>query len=98
MTEKQAWLTIAKAYETLFEKRTVIQRGLTCSCGICQAVNRLEVYNNMTQTKIRTMCEKIMDCTTATKPFFCAINQSNEKLRADFCYLMYYMLEYPNEV
>ncbi len=92
MTEKQAWWTIAKAYETPRGKRTIRQINITLY-GICNAIFCMEISERIDES----MDNKVWECVSEGL-VFCDYEPENDKLRADFCYLMYYMLEYPNEV
>ena len=106
MTEKQAWLTIAKAFATPRGERTEKQeslmgytncRGELIYAGVCRAILIIEPISSNMYTR---MMEKVGDCTTLRiadinfcGDWFCSpYPPRNDKLRADFCYLMYYIL------
>lgn len=88
MTEKQAWLTIAEAYATPRKKR-FWQYELT-KHGVCHAIYVIKSTYHLRSR----MFQKVHDDLRLGMfgPVFCAYNPINDKLRADYCYLQYYML------
>lgn len=121
MTEKQAWLTIAKAYETQANGVNehdikINNKNITLDNGICTTIHDLRVEGIISYPVELLMLKKVTECLTSDRD---GINSSayfeyplgfyNElypcynnynfvlggSLRSDFCYLMYYMLEYP---
>ncbi len=98
MTEKQAWLTIGKAYDTKRSERSREQRELTRS-GICHALVELErtkaitnnIYNRM-DDKIWVEIDALRLNGLARFHIFCTFCSVNDKLRSDYCYLQYFML------
>lgn len=97
MTEKQAWLTIAEAYGTPEEERSDEQRRMTrwgCCCGLRELwglQNRGSACSIML-TKIRWDVDHYSRRNPFWDSYFCACIPANDKLRADYCYLQYYML------
>ena len=98
MTEKQAWRTIAEAYATLRSERPNVQWKLT-RYGICLALVELERTKTITDNMYDRMDDKIWAEIDALRlsglayhPVFCTYHSVNDKLRADYCYLQYYML------
>ena len=87
MTEKQAWRTIGKAYATPRSERSRRQGSLAC-CGICSANNRLVEG----RTDLWWRISRKIRADLKGQVFFCACSPANDKLRADYCYLQYYML------
>lgn len=89
MTEKQAWLTIAEAYGTLRGRRSKKQRELAM-CGICHAITESTVQDDL-RPRMREKVYRDLD-SGRFGAYFCVYNRANDKLRADYCRLNYYML------
>lgn len=90
MTEKQAWWTMAVAYGTPRGKRDEKQRSLT-RCGICWALWCMARDAGLSPT-LRHGAVKKLRRDLGSLTWFCAYNRPNDALRADYCYLNYYML------
>ena len=91
MTEKQAWRTIAEAYATPRWERSRKQRELTY-CGICYAIKRLFRKKSNVSQSMRKEIYQDLDSWPDWFGFFCRTTPENDKLRADYCYLQYFML------
>ncbi len=104
MTERQAWLTIAKAYATPRGERTKKQNNLT-EHGICNAIAILlsfDVASYKMETKILESMPPKRSGHHLGAGYFCPsrfhvhtgwescnVKQCDE-WRADYCYAMYY--------
>ena len=118
MTEKQAWLTIAKAYETQadgFNECDIVKKNkyITLDNGVCTTIHDLRVEGIISYPVKLSMLKRVTECLTSERyginssAYFeyplgfydelypCSKNYNfmlGGLLRADFCYLMYYML------
>lgn len=94
MTEKQAWLTIAEAYATPRENRSEKRRHLA-AVGVCSALTILWVRLEIGYETYHTMRSKVIadaNNLSGCPDYFCACYPANDKLRALYCLLNYYML------
>lgn len=87
LTEKQAWEKIAEAFATTHDSRNYTQLILTLH-GVCSAITRSTVTKIV---RVR-MYNKVYQCLTVRQVYFCKLLPINDKIRADFCHLMYFQL------
>lgn len=99
MTQRQAWLTMARAYYTPENKRTEKQ-VILADDGICLATLELFQEDGLGVETLQSMdndLEYDVKCYT-DEGYFCTVrgwsdfDPANDLLRADYCMLQYYML------
>ena len=92
MFEKEMWLTIAEAFATPRDERTDEQGYIACR-GICHAILAIDCPWYYMYEKIDEDGAIIRNPSSRYYRFFCSYEDpANDLLRADFCYLQYYIL------
>ncbi len=99
LTEQQAWLTIAEAFATPRGERTDEEKQIA-KTGVCAAFFGLGSSwydrHNLIRGRISVATEqdmrnRIPRLNQIVNGEFWPIHYRNDLLRADFCYLQYYM-------
>ena len=98
MTEKQAWLTIAEAYATPRDERSILAYSLTFN-GICTGINGLWDSGRI-KYKNRNNMMDVISGSMGGRDYMSryahegrgVLRPANDLLRADFCYFQYYRL------
>ena len=103
LTEAKAWLTIAEARYTpkgeSTEQQIIIKGSLRNGgrgWGVCYSINRLTDLGLIDYVTGLKMHSVVSENLPGTEAYFCEYTPANDLLRADFCYLQYYILTYKN--